>query len=179
LAGKRVVLYVGYFMARKGLTDLITAFQAVATRNDILALVGSGPEETRLRCLSQHDKRILFPGHLEGAEKTSWYKAADLFVLPTLHDPWGLVVNEAMAFGLPVIVTDAAGCTDLVRENGLVVTAGNPDSLATALGQLLPDAELRQEMGERSQVIISKYTVENASDAFLQAIRRALAHERN
>lgn len=174
LTGKMIVLYAGYFVARKGLSYLIQAFQTVAGEDDVLALVGSGPEEKRLREMSRSDQRIIFPGYLEGAAKTSWYAAADLFVLPTLHDPWGLVVNEAMTFGLPVIVTDAAGCTDLVQDNGLVVPAGDIDALATALTQLLTDKELRREMGQRSRRIIFSYTVEAACDAFLQAINRAL-----
>jgi glycosyltransferase involved in cell wall biosynthesis len=170
LTGKTVVLYVGYFVARKGLHYLLQAFQAVAGEKDILALVGSGPEEALLRTMSRGDLRVIFPGYCEGPEKTSWYAAADLFVLPTLHDPWGLVVNEAMAFGLPVVVTDAAGCTDLVLDNGFVVPASNTDALATALAQLLTDEALRRKMGQRSQYIISAYTVEAACDAFLQAI---------
>jgi glycosyltransferase involved in cell wall biosynthesis len=171
LSGKTVVLYVGYFVARKGLHHLIQAFQAVAGEHDVLALVGSGPQEKQLRAMGHGDQRTIFPGYLEGAEKASWYAAADLFVLPTLHDPWGLVVNEAMAFGLPIIVTDAAGCArDLVQDNGLVVPAGDVDALATALARLLPDEALRRAMGQRSQHIISLYTVKAACDAFLQVI---------
>jgi glycosyltransferase involved in cell wall biosynthesis len=171
LSGKTVVLYVGYFVARKGLHHLIQAFQAVPGENDVLALVGSGPQEKHLRAISRSDQRIIFPGYFEGAEKASWYAAADLFVLPTLHDPWGLVVNEAMAFGLPIIVTDAAGCVrDLVQDNGLVVPAGDTGALVTALAQLLPDEALRRAMGRRSRHIISTYTVKSACDAFLQVI---------
>jgi len=174
LAGKTIVLYVGYFEARKGLLYLVQAFKAVAGENDVLALVGRGPEEARLRALSHGDPRIIFPGYCEGSAKTSWYAAADLFVLPTLHDPWGLVVNEAMAFGLPIITTDAAGCTDLVQDNGLVVPAGDTDALATAMRQLLSDESLRHKMGRRSQHIISAYTVEAARDAFLEVIKHVL-----
>ena len=170
LAGKTVVLYVGYFVARKGLDHLIQAFRAVAGANDVLALIGSGPEEKRLRARSGSDPRIIFPGYCEGSEKTSWYAAADVFVLPTLHDPWGLVVNEAMAFGLPVIVTDAAGCTDLIQDNGLVVPAGNADELAAALMRLLGDKLLRRQMGLRSRQIISAYTVTSGRDAFLHVM---------
>lgn len=174
LAGKTVVLYVGYFVARKGLPYLIQAFQAVASEKDVLALVGSGPEEARLRAMSHGDPRIIFPGYCEGSAKTSWYAAADLFVLPTLHDPWGLVVNEATSFGLPIITTDAAGCTELVQDNGLVVPAADTDALANAMRQLLSDESQRHNMGRRSRQIISHYTVEAARDAFLEVIEHAL-----
>jgi len=170
--GKRITIFVGHFEARKGIDVLVEAFRAVAGTDDVLALVGSGPEERRLRAASHGDPRIVFTGYLQGNVKTSWYAAADLFVLPTLHDPWGLVVNEAMAFGLPVIVTDAAGSTDLVQGNGLVVPAGDVGALSIALARLMADDDLRRRMGRRSLEIISAYTVEAASDAFWQTIDR-------
>jgi glycosyltransferase involved in cell wall biosynthesis len=175
LAGRTIVLSVNYLLPRKGLDVLIKAFQQVAGPDDVLVLVGSGPEEAHLRNLASGDNRILFPGHQSGANKTAWYAAADLFAFPTLHDPWGLVVNEAMAFGLPIIATDAAGCAlDLVQDNGLVVPAGDVGALADALSQLLTDERLRRKMGQRSQAIIADYTVEMARDTFLQAIHHAL-----
>jgi len=176
VADKRVVLSVNYLVPRKGLDVLIRAFRKVAGPDDVLALVGSGPEEAALRRLAEGDHRILLPGYRDGADKTAWYAAADLFAFPTLHDPWGLVVNEAMAFGLPIIATDAAGCVpDLVQSNGLVVPAGDVNALAAALQQLLADEPLRREMGQRSRAIIANYTVEAARDTFLQAINHALA----
>jgi glycosyltransferase involved in cell wall biosynthesis len=135
-----------------------------------LVLVGSGPEEAQLRRLSSGDDRVIFPGYLEGAEKTSWYAAADLFVLPTLHDPWGLVVNEAMAFGLPVVVTEAAGSAELVSDNGIVVQPGEVGTLASALRKLLRTPDLRKNMGHLSRQTIASYTVEAACQAFLQVI---------
>lgn len=181
LTGKTVVLYVGYFIARKGVDHLIKAFQQVGRPDDILALVGNGPEGPVLRKLSGDDPRILFPGYLDGTEKSNWYAAADLFVLPTLHDPWGLVVNEAMTFGLPIIATEAAGCVpDIVRDNdnGLVVPSSDVPALKVALTRLLDDAGLRQQMGQRSRAIISDYTTEAAADRFRQVIERALIHQR-
>lgn len=174
LAGKTVVLSVGYFVPRKGLEYLVRAFRQAASEDDVLVLVGSGPEEAALKAESLGDRRIFFPGYCEGAEKTSWYAAADVFVLPTLHDPWGLVVNEAMAFGLPIVVTDAAGCTDIVLDNGLVVPARDINALADAVSCLLRDESLRSRMGQRSREVIATYTVEAARNAFLQTIRFAL-----
>jgi glycosyltransferase involved in cell wall biosynthesis len=177
LTGRTVVLYVGYFVARKGVRHLIRAFQTVAGENDVLALLGSGPEEPTLRLMSHGDSRILFPGYLDGPEKSSWYAAADVFVLPTLHDPWGLVVNEAMAFGLPILITEAAGCVpDIVKdkENGIVIPAGDVNALSAALAHLLNNADLRQRMGQRSRAIIADYTTQAARDKFLEVIEYAL-----
>ena len=71
---------------------------------------------------------------------------------------------------MPVIVTDAAGSTDLVQDNGLVVPAGDVGALSIALARLMTDDDLRRRMGRRSLEIISAYTVEAASDAFWQTI---------
>ncbi len=174
LAGQRVVLYVGYFNPRKGLPTLLQAFRQVAGAEDQLVLVGDGSDKTRLQELARGDGRIRFPGYLEGAQKSSWYAAADLFVLPTLHDPWGLVVNEAMAFGLPIITTEAAGCAELVRGNGRVVPANNIPALASALHDLLSNPASRVTMGQRSRELIAPYTVTAARDAFLSVINYCL-----
>jgi glycosyltransferase involved in cell wall biosynthesis len=179
LEGKTVVLSVCYLTPRKGVKYLVSAFQAIAGEKDVLALVGSGPEEAVLRQMSQGDSRIMFPGYFDGAEKSSWYAAADLFVLPTLHDPWGIVVNEAMAFGLPIITTESAGCVpDIVKdqENGFVVPAGDENALSAALARLSKDADLRRQMGQHSRAIIADYTTEAARDRFLLVIEQALGY---
>ena len=106
-----------------------------------------------------------------------YYIAADIFVLPTLSDPWGLVVNEAMIFGLPIICTDTAGVAyDLVREgiNGFVVKAGNSDVLYAALKRLCDDPELRETMGKESLKIIKGYTPEKWARNFINAVEEVL-----
>ena len=174
MASRQVVLYVGYFNQRKGLPLLIQAFQKVARENDRLVLVGDGPEKHTLAEMAAGDGRIQFPGYLEGAQKSSWYAAADLFVLPTLHDPWGLVVNEAMAFGLPIITTEAAGCAELVAGNGRIIPANDVPALAATLHALLSDPDKRVTMGSRSRGRIAPYTVTTARDAFMTVINHCL-----
>jgi glycosyltransferase involved in cell wall biosynthesis len=178
LSGKWVMLFVGYLTPRKGAKFLLNAFQRTAGPDDVLALVGTGPQEAELRALAGSDSRILFQGYCDDVQRSNWYAAADVFVLPTLHDPWGVVVNEAMHFGLPVLTTDAAGCVpDIVRagENGLVVAAGDDVALGNALGRLLQDAGMRREMGMRSREIIRGYTTAAAADRWLELISRAMA----
>jgi glycosyltransferase involved in cell wall biosynthesis len=170
-------LYVGYFNQRKGLPLLIQAFQQVAQEEDRLILVGDGPDKMLLQQLAEGDGRILFPGYVDGAQKSSWYAAADLFVLPTLHDPWGLVVNEAMAFGLPIVTTEAAGCAELVQGNGRIVPPNDVPALAAALHALLSNSGRRVTMGKRSRELIAPYTVATARDAFTTIISHCLTQD--
>ncbi|MFZ1399987.1 MAG: glycosyltransferase family 4 protein, partial [Candidatus Promineifilaceae bacterium] len=174
LANKQVVLYVGYLNSRKGVPTLLQAFQQVAQENDRLVLVGDGPEKAALQQMAAGDERIQFPGYLEGAKKSSWYAASDLFVLPTRHDPWGLVVNEAMSFGLPIITTEAAGCAELIQENGFIVPVDDVNAMAAALNELLKDPTKRRQLGQLSLEYIAPYTVDAACEAFLQLIQQAL-----
>ena len=103
-------------------------------------------------------------------EKPAFYKMTDIFVLPTLRDPWGLTINEAMICERPIVTTEDAGAKELVRDNGLVVPSGNEDALYSALEELLSDKEKLKRMGESSWQIIQEYSIENKSNVFLAAI---------
>jgi glycosyltransferase involved in cell wall biosynthesis len=92
-----------------------------------------------------------------------YYGLADVFLFPTHTDPWGLVVNEAMACKLPVIISDAAGCAeDLVQDgwNGYRFTSGNLSQLATLMENMADDQQSRHEMGEHSYERIQQYSPE-------------------
>jgi len=171
---KKVILYLGYLRKKKGVDYLIRAFKKLKTEGAVLIIAGAGPEEEKLKSLAKDDENINFVGYVEGEEKSKYYSIADIFVLPTLHDPWGLVVNEAMYFGLPVITTDAAGASELIKGNGFVVKAGDEEELRRAIEKLLNDDELRKEMGLKSKEIIKDYTVEHAVKAFNEAIECAV-----
>jgi glycosyltransferase involved in cell wall biosynthesis len=89
-----------------------------------------------------------------------------------LSDPWGLVVNEAMACGLPIIATDVAGCTaDLVRdgENGFVIPSANVGSLTEAMAAFARDPQLASRMGERSATLIETFSPESCAAGLAKA----------
>ena len=90
--------------------------------------------------------------------------AADLFVLPTRYDVWGLVINEAMSFGLPIITTDMciAGMELVVDGfNGFIVPVGNVEELRDRMVYVLSDDSISSKMGESSLRVASKYTIQN------------------
>lgn len=172
LRGKKIVLFVGYLLKRKGVDYLIRAFTALNRNNSVLIIAGAGPEENSLKLLADEAENIVFCGYVEGEEKGKYYSLADIFVLPTLGDAWGWVVNEAMYFGLPVIVTERAGCApELVKDNGIIVPAGNVKALKGAMQKLLDNDRLRRQMGWKSKEYIKKYDVNYAVDAFVNAIK--------
>jgi len=174
---KIVILYLGYFLKSKGIDLLIKAFKNLNLSNTILIIGGTGPEEKYLKKLSEGCNNIFFPGYLEGEKKAKYFSIADIFVLPTLHDAWGLVVNEAMEFGLPVITTDGAGCREIVKDNGFIIKTGNIDALANALNLLIRNESLRKKMGELSKKYISKYNIEYCVGKIIDSIKYSLNNE--
>src|SRR5262249_13187411 len=89
------------------------------------------------------------------------YGAADVFVLPSVNEPWGLSVNEAMCAGLPIVASQEIGCAaDLIRAgvNGETFVAKDVEGLASALHPILVDAEIRQRMSAASRAIISRWS---------------------
>jgi glycosyltransferase involved in cell wall biosynthesis len=154
-----VFLYVGHLWKDKGLDALLDAYKAVQgwLRDETcLLLVGEGVDGDHLRhrCEAEDIRGVEFVGFKEGAALIDLYGAADVFVFPTLGDTWGLVVEEAMACGLPVISSDAAGeirsrISD--GETGLVVPSGRVDDLAAAMMRLALDAPMRRRVAEAAR----------------------------
>ena len=120
---------------------------------------------------------VRLAGSRPWAELPAVYAAADLFVLPSRFEPWGAVVLEAMACGLPVIVSDKVGCApDLVRpgENGWIVPAGDPDALAAALREALAEPEQLARMGGTSSRVSATWGEDACIESFVAAVNAAL-----
>ena len=106
------------------------------------------------------------------------YVEADIFALLSRHEPWGVVVNEAAASALPLVLSDRVGAArDLLRdgENGFLVPAGDVDAAATAFRKLAGDPQLRARMGERSRELVGAWGYEPSVEAFATAVRDAMA----
>jgi len=176
-----VILFSGRFVWYKGVMILLESYKKIESENGNVGLVllGDGPEGKKYEeyCKVNNLKNVFFEGFKQMEELPEYYISADILVLPSLSEPWGLVVNEAMAFGLPVISTDVAGVTcDLVKDgvNGFVVKAGNSNELYYVLKKLYEDIELRKRMGKKSLEIIKDYTPENWARSFIEAVNKVL-----
>jgi glycosyltransferase involved in cell wall biosynthesis len=184
----RYFLCVARFVAKKNLGPLVDAYAAYAARAGeaawSLVLSGAGPLEeslrSRVRAAALGD-RVCFPGFVQYGDLPSIYGLAGAFVLPSVSEQWGLVVNEAMASGLPVLVSSRCGCApDLVRtgENGFVLDSEDNPSITQALARMagLAPAE-RSAMGRRSREVIAAYTPAEFASGLRSAIECAVAQK--
>ncbi len=178
----RVVLYLGRLEEVKGLTYLIRAFSELKDPDAILLLVGEGSQRAALeRQVSELglSSRVRFAGYVSPDKTLHYYALAYVLVLPSVQTPrgkelWGLVVNEAMNQGVPVIATDAVGAAagGLLRNgiNGFVVPERDSDALAGALRRLLDNPTLRHEMSRNARRFIADCDNERMVLGFRQAI---------
>lgn len=148
-----------------------------------LLVTGSGELQRQIEQYARdHDLPVSFSGFLNQSEMPRAYAACDCLVLPSDYgETWGLVVNEAMACGLPAIVSDRVGCgPDLVEdgETGFRHAFGDTASLAAGMSRLAAlTNEQRSEMGARArQRVMSGYSVERAAERTVEAVWAALSH---
>lgn len=162
-------LYAGRLDPEKGLDTLLEAFREVPGE---LVLVGRGSDEERLRRLAGEGVR--FEAAKDRDELVASYRDADVFVLPSRSEPWGMVLNEAAAAGLPLVATEEAGAAhDLIDGNGLRVPAGDAGALRDALRRLADDPALRARMGERSRGLARRFTPEAWAEGVVRLAERA------
>jgi glycosyltransferase involved in cell wall biosynthesis len=180
-----VILMVGRLVAKKQPLFLLEAFRRVRREASCsLVFAGSGALESEVRREVEASRvpDVVFAGFLNQSQISRAYACADVLVLPSLYDEtWGLVCNEAMNFGLPVVVTDKAGAAnDLVCDgvNGFVVSAEEPHELSDRLRQLVLDPTLRQRLGVAAPASVERFSYDVAARGVLSAVERAVGHER-
>ena len=224
-------LSLGRFVAKKNLSILIRAYQKLLVATPYcqthLVMVGSGEEEPKLRALCHelklpiYDKTasgignrkseignefagVHFYGFRQIEENPVFYTLADAFILPSLWEEWGLVVNEAMACGLPVVVSETLGCAEdllqsgrlpvpvclsadlnrrlsrlagRIRQNGFVFNPHSADSLTDALILLAGAPGIRRQMGKASRELVGQFSCENFARNALLAARAAMGED--
>jgi glycosyltransferase involved in cell wall biosynthesis len=180
--GRPVVLYASKLSRRKHPDDVLSAIAALREeRIDVtFAIVGTGEMERELRDqVRQLDlTNVVFLGFVNQAEMPLVLAVSDVFVLPAENEPWGLIVNEAMCAGLPVVVGDEIGCVpDLVRdgENGALMKAGDVASLTAAIRRVLCDPARCKAMGEASASRIASWSYNQCETGLLRALRTLCA----
>jgi glycosyltransferase involved in cell wall biosynthesis len=186
LGNSKVVLYLGRLEQEKGVDYLIRAFARLPSDDTVLVLAGSGSRRKEFEELANTldiRERVRFSGYVSPRDTTLYYAISDLFVLPSItlpvgKEPWGLVVNEAMNQGCPVVATDAVGAAagGLVQSgvNGFVVPERDSAALAQVMDRILTDDALRMEMSANARCIVAGWNNERMVQGFQQAIEYAL-----
>jgi glycosyltransferase involved in cell wall biosynthesis len=167
-----VLLYVGRLVESKGVGDALAAFgdSELAGRASFL-IAGDGPERADLE--ARAPAGVSFLGACDRDRLRSLYHSADLLVVPSRYDPWGLVVNEAACAGLPALASDAAGAgRDLIRdgENGLVFRAGDGASLRAALDGVAREPALTQRLRAGALAIAAASTPRACAEGLRAAL---------
>jgi glycosyltransferase involved in cell wall biosynthesis len=171
-----VALFCGKLQRWKGPMDLLEAFARANVPNSYLIFAGDGPERNCLERKATESglaDRVKFLGFVNQSQLPSTYCASDLFVLPSLFEPFGLVVNEAMLCGLPIAVSDRVGAKfDLVRqdENGYVFPVGDVEALTRILKEVLLDETKRARLGAAARQRMETWSPREYIDSVVRAV---------
>lgn len=176
------ILFSGQLIRRKGVDVLIDAFSRIAEEhsNVRMLLLGNGPDREILskRVPPGLRDRVVFLGHKDPNDLPEFFASADIFCLPSRHDGWGVVVNEALGAGLPIIVSDKVGAgRDLVDHgvNGFVTPVGDVEALAQAIDQLVSDDAMRARFASVSAQLAEKWDVAEGARRWSQLFASVLS----
>lgn len=182
---EKFFLCISRFIPEKNLPGLIEAYDRYSRKGGTrrLVLAGSGPLEGEVRT-QIHDlgigNKVQLAGFVSYNALPRYMSGALCLILPSVSDTWGLVVNEAMAFGLPVLVSQNCGCAvDLVRdkENGCIFDPFRVDDIADKMLFMSEISEAEwKEMGKASRTIIASWDLKDFSEALYNACRYAIFH---
>jgi glycosyltransferase involved in cell wall biosynthesis len=179
---RKIVLYLGRLEAGKGLDYLVDAFAAADDERALLVLAGEGSERPHLEQRVRDRgiaERVRFVGYVPSDQTMAYYAIAWVYVLPSItiplfKEPWGLVVNEAMNQGTPVIASDAVGAAagGLVQDGdtGFVVPERDAPAITRALNRVLGEPGLRDRLGERARSVVATWDNERMVRGFRDAI---------
>lgn len=184
LQGKKILLFLGRINKQKGINLLIEAFDLLSKNYKDLYLVIAGPDNDNYcnevkSFLRKKDliERVVFTGLLKEDEKYSAYLDSDIFVLPSYFENFGMSVVEAMACGLPVVISNKVGISEDVRkDNAGVVVDLNVESLVNGIKQMIEEPQMAKKISENAKKLVySKYDVNNVADMMICAYENVLA----
>lgn len=164
IKNKHIILTVGRYIYCKGFDLLIRAAKYVKENVEIV-IIGDKPSKEYIDLIEELNlNNIKFVDFMNKKDLEQYYKVADIFVLPTREDIWGLVVNEAMAKGLPIITTNKCGAgLELIKdeENGYIVPVEDYKAIAEKINLIIEDEKLKEKMIFNNIDKIKAYTIEN------------------
>ena len=174
---KYLLLYIGQLIRRKGIFQVLKALDNLLDSEVGLMIVGSGPEEKNLKvfCKEKNLKNVFFEGFKQQDELSRYYALADIFILPSFEEVWGLVVNEALASGLYVLSSKYAGASyDLIKEewNGEIFDPYKVGEIVDLIKRVKEKIKnIRERRDDISQYAYKEFSIEQSAEEFLKAIK--------
>lgn len=174
--GQKIVLYVGRLSVQKGIDNLIKAFSVVAKKNGdaLLYIIGEGPELSNLINLSinlELADRIIFLGRVPDEDMEALYSIANVFVMPSVSEPFGIVALEAIASNVPTIVSSQSGVSEVIR-NTLKVDFWDTEQMADLILGLLDYGEINSELSKEAYKELDSITWEKAAEKFIELYKK-------
>ena len=175
-SNRKVVLYVGRLSVQKGIDNLIRAFKIVSKKNDdaLLYIIGEGPELSNLIHLSINldlSDKVIFLGRVPDAEMEMLYSIANVFVMPSVSEPFGIVALEAIASNVPTIVSSQSGVSEIIK-NTLTVDFWDTEQMADLILGLLDYSEINKEMSKNAYKELDSITWEKAAEKFIETYNK-------
>ena len=180
---KLLVLYVGQLIHRKGVYQLLKAIYELHDPNVGLLIVGSGPQERELKqfCQDQKLENVYFEGFQQQEALLRYYALADVLILPSFKEVWGLVVNEALASGIYVLCSNYAGAAyDLIKEgwNGLLFDPHSIEELVILIQKAKEQVEdIRARRDAISKHACHEFSIERSAQAFSNAVEAVISNK--
>lgn len=181
--GDIYLISVGRIVKRKGYDYLVRALARIKAHNVKLIILGEGPEKEHIRKLikeEQLEERVILPGFVSETQKFQYLSCSDIYVLSSIHEGFGIVLQEAMQVGLPIVATNYGGQVDVVKdgENGLLVAHCSVSALSDGIERLLKDKALMAQMRENNLAKIKEYCAEVIADQYIACIEKKEASKR-
>lgn len=169
---EKIIFYIGRHVFEKGIHLLIEAAQGITSRynNSKFVIAGTGPMTNELKHRVRQmgiERKFVFTGYMSDEDRDKLYRVANIAVFPSLYEPFGIVVLEAMAAGCPVVVSDTGGLGEIVQHkvNGLKTINGSSQSIIDNISQLLYDDELAKQLKENAlRSVYEKYTWDKVAE---------------
>ena len=176
LSNKKIILFLSRIHPKKGIDILIKSFAKLDKIYENLALVIAGPDDPsyKAQILKVIDslglrQKIFFPGMLKGEEKLAAYNDAEVFVLPSYAENFGIVVVEAMAIGTPVVISDKVGLWHEIQDyNAGIVVKVNPESVADGITRILEKSDLRKDISYNAKTLVKEFALDLVAQKLTQ-----------
>lgn len=172
------LIMVGQFIPRKGIDILLNAYSKIQSLDNKLGLyiIGDKPTEKYIDLVNKLECRnVHFCGYMNKNQLLEYYKATDIFVMPTREDIWGLVINEAMSCGLPVVTSSFCNAgLELIKNgvNGYIIQDNDEEELVRILNLLIENRTIRERMGEEALKVMQNYTIEESARVYFDILKK-------